>query len=255
LIRGEVLRRYPNTIVYANKARIERGDFLFNVDPAWQSDLEGKALSDDFRKAFRDNGIPLSERIVIAADTEDDGSVIWWIRDRGTDQTYRVEKTNDTLLEVYGTKRELAGEQIFPVFEGTMKADISYFAFKLSEAEARGDTDDGWFFLLQEQPTELRFGLDVAQVASAPDDDGNSPTWRDLSWGQLEDSENLIYIDLEKNKPGIEVEDSPAKWNLETEDGSTASDFAFITFQRPFRVAIHASDMLPPPEEEGNSND
>ena len=46
-----------------------------------------------------------------------------------------------------------------PVFRGRLGGDIAFFGFELTAEEARGDaTDEGWFFVLQEQPNEPRFG-------------------------------------------------------------------------------------------------
>jgi hypothetical protein len=111
------------------------------------------------------------------------------------------------------------------------------------------------YFVIQEQPTETRFGLDVAKRYGHSD---TGWTWRDLSWGQLvatQDQLNkLTYIDLEesKNRPDTTrlIPDSElrAVWNLEDSNTakSTASDFAYIFFQQPMRVAIHAAMMLAP---------
>jgi len=52
-----------------------------------------------------------------------------------------------------------------PVFRGRIGGDIAFFGFDLTAAEARGGSgDDGWFFALQEQPNEPRFGVDAPQT-------------------------------------------------------------------------------------------
>jgi hypothetical protein len=49
-----------------------------------------------------------------------------------------------------------------PLFRGALDPDLKFFGFDLTVAQARGSaTDPGWFFVIQEQPAEPRFGVDV----------------------------------------------------------------------------------------------
>jgi hypothetical protein len=49
--------------------------------------------------------------------------------------------------------------QLLPQFSGSLADDLCYFGFSLSADTARGTgTDPGWFFVLQEQLTQARFG-------------------------------------------------------------------------------------------------
>jgi hypothetical protein len=63
-------------------------------------------------------------------------------------------------------KRDLGAEERQPIFSGSLKPDIAFFGFSLTGEQARGEStapgqgDPGWFFVLQEQPSEPRFGLD-----------------------------------------------------------------------------------------------
>ena len=62
-----------------------------------------------------------------------------------------------------GTQRqppEGAGEEKAPLFRGTLEPDLSFFGFDLDVDEAIGNP--GWYFVLQQQPTEPRFGFDEA---------------------------------------------------------------------------------------------
>jgi hypothetical protein len=81
LVRGDLLLRYPNTIVYAARA----------------------------------------SRLI------------------GEDRPLLLERT----------------EELHPIFRGTLKPDISFFGFDLTETKAK--MSPGWFFVLQEPPTEPRF--------------------------------------------------------------------------------------------------
>jgi hypothetical protein len=155
-------------------------------------------------------------------------------------------------------RRTLGDEEAFPVFEGRLDPDISFFGFDLLPDQVRGDPDpsrdQGWYFVLQEQPTEPVFGLD-------PDDGRYAafPTsWNDLNWAQLAESgpalAALAYIDLDAQLPDTTTVvpaagEPPLAWHAESGRGavgSNSSDLAYVTLQRPFRVAVHGSDMLPP---------
>jgi hypothetical protein len=139
-----------------------------------------------------------------------------------------------------GARRELGTEERYPIFRATREPDITMLGFPLTEEQVRGAATraaghPGWFFVLQEQPTEPRFGLDVAVTFG-----GMPQHWSDLSWGNLAADEDtfkqLVYISLDgplKDKTLDNV-----RW------GDNAGQMAFITRQRPFRVAIHARVWL-----------
>ncbi len=142
-------------------------------------------------------------------------------------------------------------EERYPLFRGTLDPDVTFIGFDLDEAEARGDPDPakgqpGWFLVIQQQPTEPRFGLDVV--------DGFADTllpltsWNDLSWGHLATSQAefdaMTHIRLESPLPETGGVSQPpgVAW------GENAAHQAFITLQKPVRIAIHADDMLPVPD-------
>ena len=64
----------------------------------------------------------------------------------------------------------------------------------------------------------------------------------------------LTYVDLNAELPDtrsiVPRADEPVlAWHADSglgASGSNGSDLAYITLQRPFRVAIHGSDMLSP---------
>ncbi|MFJ5778894.1 hypothetical protein [Streptomyces sp. NPDC093094] len=154
-------------------------------------------------------------------------------------------------------RRALGEEREFPVFEGRLDPDISFYGFDLLPDDVRGDEDpqqdQGWYFMLQEQPTEPVFGLDP--------DDGHyaaQPTaWNDLNWAHLVADaaalDTLGHIDLDAELPDTtQVAPAPGEpqlaWHAEQgrgAKGANGSDLAHVTLQRPFRVAIHGSDLLP----------
>jgi hypothetical protein len=151
-------------------------------------------------------------------------------------------------------QRELDTEELHPVFSGALKPDVAFFGFELSVEEARGVEQaggpQGWFFVIQEQPSEPRFGLDVDGAAGQP-----VASWDALSWKSLVPTDaalsDLGHIDLTAALPDTTAAESApphAAWHAGPTGagrGSRASDLAFITLQRPVRIAWHASDMLP----------
>lgn len=77
-----------------------------------------------------------------------------------------------------GEKRVLGAAERLPLFCGTLPPDITFFGFDLEYLEALGSTDPekhpGWWFVLQEQPTELRFGNGENWCSSAKSTNGTS---------------------------------------------------------------------------------
>ncbi|MGN6106368.1 MAG: hypothetical protein ACTHU0_14770 [Kofleriaceae bacterium] len=146
--------------------------------------------------------------------------------------------------------RTLGAEQRAPIFSGRLSPDVSFFGFDLSVDQARGaGGDSGWFFVFQEQPSEPRFGLDVSAPAGPP------ASWDELAWTHLaatpEALTQLGYIDLGAALPqtsALELSGGPA-WHLDSagpgKPFARGSDHAAITLQRPMRVAVHATEMLP----------
>ena len=150
----------------------------------------------------------------------------------------------------------LGNEERHPLFNGRLEPDVAFFGFDLTAAQARGDPDpqspnQGWFFVLQEQPSEPRFGLDIAGLAFG----GQPAQWSDLSWGNLAATAAglaaITYIDLDAALPDTSAVASSggAAWHGDAGTGprgSRASDLAYITLQQPMRVAIHGADMIAP---------
>ncbi|HEU4794943.1 MAG TPA: hypothetical protein VFT02_04885, partial [Pyrinomonadaceae bacterium] len=132
-----------------------------------------------------------------------------------------------------------AKDERHPLFRGTLKPDVTFVGFNLSEAEALGKpphNPDGWFFVIQQQPTEPAFGLDVPDFTST-----QAPalvTWSDLSWRHFANTEaelkELSHVSLSKTFSEVDQ----VSW------GKNSAHQAFITLQRPVRIAIHATQMI-----------
>ncbi|MFF3855726.1 hypothetical protein [Micromonospora sp. NPDC002575] len=146
-------------------------------------------------------------------------------------------------------RREPTGVDLPPIFNAWLSPDLLLFGFPFTAEQARGATDQahgdpGYFFVLREQPTAPRFGLDTepdARPASAPQD---TPVWAgqhwdDLHWGDLPAGARF----LSPYAPGF-----PATPVDGAVFGRNAADMARVALQRPVMLARHASDLLLTPE-------
>ena len=138
-----------------------------------------------------------------------------------------------------------------PLFEAKLEPDIYFIGFDLNAVEARGGTkgneDAGWYFVIKERPGEPRFGLDSGMEDPAP----KLLNWNNLSWKNVGTADGkhitVANIDLDggtdpnyqENK--ADPEDAQAKWS----PTSNAAELAYILYQVPVLVAVHASRMLP----------
>ncbi len=143
-----------------------------------------------------------------------------------------------------------------PLYEAKVDPDIYFFGFDLTAETAKGETvtspdDPGWFFVIKERPGEPRFGLDIAQAA--PNIEIN--TWNDLSWtdvatlpapgavGFLKIGERAVSL----TDPGAGTPEKPQfdddaayHWRADTH----AAEVAYILYQVPVLMAVHAAEML-----------
>ncbi len=132
----------------------------------------------------------------------------------------------------------LSTEESHPMFRGTLKPDVTFLGFNLTTKDVLADP--GWFFVIQEQPTEPRFGLDEADFTKPLPQ--KITTRDDLSWRQMistDSKEALQELSHASISAKLPDKISNALW------GKTAAHQAYLTLQRPMRIAIHASKMLP----------
>lgn len=173
VVRGDLLKRYPNSVVFAQKAIIENG--VRSID-----------------------------------------------------------------LEL--TTAEFSQQLMFPLYRAEIYPDIKFFGFDLTARQARGDDPspgfpandrEGWFFIIQEVPGEARFGMDIT---FDPGTDG--VTWDDLSWRNFT-IPDPDFISVGDHPTGFTPTDnSPDRW------AAHAANMAYVLFQKPSMVAVHAADML-----------
>ena len=193
VVRGELLEKYPNTIVFAQKAHIGNGQ---NVAP--------------------------------------DG-------------------TEGPVIAEIKTESQMKAEIKFPVFRAEIEPDYRFFGFDLTLAQAKGAdkpklaTDDwGWYFIIMQIPGEPRFGMDVE---FKPDENPLTPlTWDDLGWNNfnplLRFINTAVFPTAEPPSPSLFAQ---MKLRPEREDlrwGRNAADMAFVLYQQPVMIAVHAKEML-----------
>ncbi|WP_405057101.1 hypothetical protein OG474_30740 [Kribbella sp. NBC_01505] len=204
VIRGELLRKYPNAVVYAHKAVTFREKDGTPV-PAHERDL----------CTFRDPADPAPNEVQM------------------------------------------------PIYEALVQPDIYLLGFDLTEDQVRGvkGADDpdgaGWFFVIKERPGDPRFGVDDGPA------DVEVEVWNDLTWkvldpgdsGFLRLDEHTPTISLDPLELGPDGKSGPDQEKvvqrleddlLETWNQKLGSaDIAYMLFQAPVLMAVHAQEMLP----------
>jgi len=207
VIRGELLKKYPTAVIYAHKAK-------------WQ---------------LKSNGDIDNTKERDLADIPDG-------------------KEDNPPRDIVKT----------PLYSAKVDPDIYFFGFDLTSEVAKGgdgtkpeDKDNpGWFFVIKERPGEPRFGLDIGGPNAV------KHTWSDLAWedaapglpegGFLQITNATPNIGLTKPTDTTQAEyeeeltqyneDKNIAWRKEAD----AADLAYILYQVPVMVAVHASEMLKP---------
>lgn len=142
-----------------------------------------------------------------------------------------------------------------PIYEAKVEPDIYLLGFDLDAPTARGDNGDlGWFFVLKERPGDPRFGVDE----DPPGGPGPVEVWNDLTWGRVDpppargfirfDSGARVTLDPFNHDPDDQEkteqradDDHVRAWQSDI----SSADVAYILFQAPVLVAMHAQEMLP----------
>jgi hypothetical protein len=129
------------------------------------------------------------------------------------------------------TVTSVGTDERLPLFRGRIDPDITFLGFDLTEAEARGDSADaGWFFVIQEQPTAPRFGLDEER-------EDELETWNDLAWSDVGTAPGAHLTSAATPPPVASPGD--VAW------GFNGAHVAAVLRQRPVRIALHARGLLP----------
>jgi hypothetical protein len=119
-----------------------------------------------------------------------------------------------------------------PIFSGLLEPDVSFFGFDLTQDDLT--TGDGWFFALQEQLTEPRFGLD--ETADPTRQPGPPRQWRATAWPDTEVAAGSPFTveQLRRFADDLGLQPSP----------STSASVAEALFQNPVQVLVHARHLV-----------
>jgi hypothetical protein len=144
-----------------------------------------------------------------------------------------------------------------PIYEAKVEPDVYLLGFNLDAEEARGKGGDlGWFFVLKERPGDPRFGVDE----DPPGEPAPVEVWNDLTWGRVDPQDRHhfirfdadIHVELAEEFNGDEDDQEKTEQRLDDEKilsgwrpDISSADVAYILFQAPVLVAVHAQEMLP----------
>jgi hypothetical protein len=118
-----------------------------------------------------------------------------------------------------------------PVFTGVLGSDIAFAGFDLTDTDL--NTGDGWFFVLQQQPTEPRFGFD--EGTGAPQ--ATLKSWSDANWDDTGTAPGQ-YLKITSNRlSGTKIGTASFV--------DHAAHLAYITIQKPVAVALHSRTLVP----------
>lgn len=140
--------------------------------------------------------------------------------------------------------RGLGSGEKWPVFEGRLDPDLTFFGFDLSREQAKtgGSAGQGYFFVIQQHPTEPHYGLEEEEGGTNNVPGGQPQTWGDLSWAQLVDTEDdltkMSYAPATPPSSATPVDTSGPAW------GTDSAQVAAVALRDPVRVAIHARDLV-----------
>ena len=171
-----------------------------------------------------------------------------------------IDPTKERLLEelTEAEEQNLPRSKVrTPLYEAKVDPDVYFFGFDLTVELARGGTgenpsdDPGWFFVIKERPGDPRFGLDIDQAPRLE-------VWNDLSWDdvlpgppggflQITDSTTPLAVVAPSGPEAAEKltqygDDRNIIWSKDM----SSADLAYVLFQAPVLVAVHASEMLAP---------
>lgn len=148
-------------------------------------------------------------------------------------------KTAEPVIDLELTETEFEKQLKFPLYKADILPDIKFFGFDLTVKQTKGIdpspgfTDKlGWFFVIQQVPGEPRYGMDINYNAGS-----DGITWDDLSWENF-GSTPVSFIKSSVRPSLLPTDNSPDKW------GVSSANMAYILFQKPSMVAVHAKEML-----------
>ena len=154
--------------------------------------------------------------------------------------------------DLTGRREMIKGDRPYeardPIFGGWLNRTTAFFAFDLPLEEAKGSREffgpnPGWYFVFEQPREGVQFGLDVPTVGRVH----RPRLWQDLHWGHALDDPSgdgaQTHVSIARGVGSKELRYTPDSFRERW--GRSASAQARITFQKPMRVLMHASGMLP----------
>ena len=190
VVRGELLKKYPTTAIYAHRAE-------------WPPGADGRPDPAQQRRPVElpVTGLPSADQVRL------------------------------------------------PRYEAKVEPDIYLLGFDLTAEQAVGGPGDpGWFFVLKERPGDPRFGVDEGLPVPVE-------VWNDLTWADVDPAgRGFLELDPAVTVPlvGLDHTDDAEKRDQRAEDenlplwyaGLSSADLAYLLFQVPVMVAVHAQEMV-----------
>lgn len=211
VIRGDLLKRYPNAVIYAHRACWQRKE----VTPA-----DWDRLPCD-RSGAIDNTV--ERRFATLTPAEEDNPP----RSKVLTPLYEAKVDPD----IYFFGFDLTVEQ---AKGGT---------------GANPNDDPGWFFVIKERPGEPRFGLDDEAPAGGTIQVWNDLSWPRIqpTGAFLDIAASPASLTVSNPGPADEKfpqfqDDRNIQWKRAD---ITSADLGYILFQAPVLVGVHAGEMLP----------
>jgi len=105
----------------------------------------------------------------------------------------------------------------------------------------------GWYFVIKERPGEPRFGFDETSGAQII-------VWNDVGWDDVEMAGAFVKptraapLAMPGASPPGEAEKEPQRledMRVPWDANVSAAELAYILYQAPVMVALHAAEMLP----------
>jgi hypothetical protein len=232
LIRGELLRRYPNTDVFVAKA----------------------AAEDNPEAGEEPDRVPALPNTHVSRD------------DAGEDVKFPVFRGKlDPDITFFGFDLSPDEALYDPYHEGNQEPDDHpdegwFFVLQEPPAETRFGMDVGQ----EGDAGQTPYGIDSTASGTPREpteemEDEVETGWSGLSWAHLveegADPTSVTHVDVDGSRPGAE------QWSFDADDvtdtpptrwGFNSAHMARATWQLPVRISIHADDMIPeePPTDE-----
>lgn len=142
-------------------------------------------------------------------------------------------------IDTSTNKRILTPNSIkFPLFKASLQPNITLLGFDISKQNALNESGTGWFIVFRERPGQLRLGLDeyiANQTLPTISNSNTSWSWNDLNWGHMGANAKTVRIDAFTGSAPVH---NGITW------GKNAAEMAWVLYQNPVMVAVHADDMI-----------